>query len=712
MSSILPGFEYRIFISCRQKDNIGIGRVFSVPLINEITFTKYQNLPKMKNTLLYILLAVFSALPVSAQVFKPVIEYSDCILEDCQSLKDDPRIQFGFLKVPENHENPDGRLLKLAFVLIKSANANPQTDPIIHLTGGPGSKALLSARINAFKNHPFSQNRDIILMDYRGIGFSEPAFCPEFQEELFQIIAENLTPAEATEKTLRQLSDRFKKLMADGINLNKYNSAAVVKDLEMLRIALGIEHWNLWGISYGTRVAQTYMRDFPGSIRCVILDSPVPMGFPDWGDEVVKYQRSLKAFFDACIENPACNNAFPDLEERFYNAMNSLKDKPLSVDYIKGPDGFGYINFQDMHLIVQQLLYDPGFYPILPWLIKGIEERNTEIFKNLLPKFEDNIHGTSDVMFVTVVKYDNGLILSDFHTEPDDPLHDALNYFDSENLMVKKINFISQDSLETRAVVSEIPSIIMVGSVDPITPPVNATLLKQSLPNSFLFEFPGRGHALTRNTECAKSIALNFLNDPLAAPGSDCIEKMEANPINWVTKMYYNPRVATMGQQMLMERRWYLLGGIAVLVLSFIISIVSALINLFKKTSDKSNPRLRIRNIVTRITALLTLLLFSGLIWLIVKTGNNHGSLVLVGLVNEARAVVFLSFFYSCRHTFFMVLYHQGPKILLFRRKDIIPVSLCFAIVVQRFDNSFSVVSLEMPVRMQPLMPAGSDTST
>jgi len=599
----------------------------------------------MKKPLLYILLALFSFLPISAQNLKPVIEYTDCFLEDCQSLKDDPRIQFGYLTVPEDHDSPDGRLLKLAFVLIKSANANPEPDPIMHLTGGPGGKALTSAKINDFKNHPFSQNRDILLMDFRGIGFSEPAFCTELQEAMLQIIAEDLTPAEATANTLKQFSDCYDKLKAEGINLSKYNSAEVVKDLEMLRIALGIEQWNLWGISYGTRLDQTYMRDYPESIRCVILDSSVPMGYPDWGDEVAKYRRALQSFFTACKENPACNSAFPDLEKRFYKAMNALKDRPLSVKFKNGPDGSACFNFQDMHLAVEQLFYFPEYYPVIPWLIKGIEERNTEIFKNLLPKFESQIYGASDLMLVTVVKYDNGLILSDFHTEPNDPLHDALNYIDNEMLMVKKIDFIRQDSLETLPVVSGIPSLILAGSMDPITPPVNGQLVKKSLANSFLFEFPGRGHGLTRDTECAKSIAVHFLNDPHSAPESDCVGKLEANPINWVPKMYYNPRVATLAQQMLMEKRWYLLGGVALLVLSFILSMGAALINLFKKNKNNSNPPARIRNWVLRITALLAVLLFSGLIWLMVKTENDHGSLVLVGLVNEAKALVYLSFF-------------------------------------------------------------------
>jgi pimeloyl-ACP methyl ester carboxylesterase len=599
----------------------------------------------MKETLLYILLAVFSTLQISAEVFKPVLEFSDCFLENCQSFKDDPKIQFAFLTVPEDHENPDGRLLKLAIVFIKSANGNPESDPVIHLSGGPGGKSISIDRINAFKNHPFSQNRDLIFIDFRGIGFSEPAFCPELQEGILQVLFLNLFPYEATEITIKHFSDCFVKLKAEGINLSKYNSAAVVKDLEMLRIALDIEQWNLWGISYGTRVAQTYLRDFPESVRCVIMDSPVPMGYATWGEETRNYQNSLSAFFNACKESPECNNAFPDMEGRFYHAMHSLKENPISFKYKNGPDGLVHYNFYNIHVVIQQFLYNPAYYPLIPWLIKGIEEKSEDIFKNLTPQFEDIILNFSDAMLVTVCKYDNGLILSDYKLEPNDPLHDALNYFDNFVLMMKQIDFISQDSLEALPVISEKPSLILTGSIDPITPPIYAHFLKQSLPNSFLFEFPGRGHGLTRNTECAKSIGFNFLNDPFVEPEFDCMAEMEADPIQWVTKMYYNPRIATLGQQMLIEKRWSLVGGIAVLALSFIISIVAALINLFKNSRNLPNLQVRIRNIITRISALLAILLLSGLVWFIVKTGNNHGPLLLVGLVNDARAVLYLSFF-------------------------------------------------------------------
>ncbi|MBW6492928.1 MAG: alpha/beta hydrolase, partial [Lentimicrobium sp.] len=234
---------------------------------------------------------------------------------------------------------------------------------------------------------------------------------------------------------------------------------------------------------------------------------------------------------------------------------------------------------------------------------------------------------------------------SDYHSEPNDPLHDALNYFDNVVLMVKQIDFIAQDSLEARPVFSEKPSLILVGSLDPITPPFYAHILKQSLPNSILFEFPVRGHGLTRDTECAKNITLDFLNNPYSEPEDDCITEMEANPIPWVTKMYYNPRIANLAQQMFAEKQWHLLGGATLLMLTFMISVIAALINLFRKKNKPAVSQLRIRNLITRLSALFAILLLAGLGWFIMKTGNEHGSLLLMGLIKGANPVLFLSFF-------------------------------------------------------------------
>jgi hypothetical protein len=286
----------------------------------------------------------------------------------------------------------------------------------------------------------------------------------------------------------------------------------------------------------------------------------------------------------------------------------------------------------------------PEFYPAIPWLVKGIEQRDIEIFKNMIPEFESKVYNISDAMYVTVLKYDNGLILSDFKTNTTDPLHNSLNYFDNIIQMVKRIDFITQDTLETQAVISDIPSLILVGSIDPITPPFYGQVLKESLKQSFLFEFPGRGHGVTRDTECAKNIALDFLNNPYSEPKADYIKEMEANPIPWVTKMYYNPRIATLAHQMLVQKKWNIVGGPVILFLSFIVSIIAALINLFRKKNKPAVSQLRIRNLITRLSALFAILLLAGLGWFFMKTGNEHGPLLLMGLLKDATPIIYISF--------------------------------------------------------------------
>jgi pimeloyl-ACP methyl ester carboxylesterase len=521
----------------------------------------------MKKKIPFLLMGIFSFMHLVAQDSVPAFEYTDCFLEDCPP--DDTRIQYAYLTVPEDYSQPEGRKLRLAVMMLKSLSENPQSDPIIYLRGGPGYTVFLKEMIDMFRTHPLRQNRDIILLEFRGIGLSEPSFAPEFQKKLVDLFFLDLTPEKATEIHVTSLEKTLRNLIDSGINLNMYNSAMVVKDLEMLRKALDIQHWNLWGISYGTRVAQTYLRDYPQAVRCAIMDSPVPMGYPNAGEEVKLYRNSLEKFFKACSENPGCNSAFPDLERRFYNTMETLKINPLEFSFENASEGVVYLNFQDMHLIIQQLLYEPKYYPLIPWLIKAVENRNTLIFKNLVEQLENNFYIYSDAMYVTVLKYDEGLLINKFKTNPDDPLHNALNHYENKDHMLRRMDFIIPDLREALPVVSEIPSLILAGSIDPVTPPAYAHILQKSLTESFLFEFPGRGHGVTRNTDCAKRIAFDFLNKPTVLPDGECIAALNVLPVQWEPIMYQNAHISILASHLLIQKNWIHITGIILLLMSF-----------------------------------------------------------------------------------------------------------------------------------------------
>lgn len=585
------------------------------------------------------------------------IEYTSCFLDDCKEIGGAEGVRFAYFHVPEDHTNPDGTYIRLAMAELKATGINSGL-PIIHLTGGPGGKALSASMINRLSKHAFREHHDIYLVDFRGIGNSEPALCNGFQEALFHIFMKDLSPGEATSATITLYEECFQSLLDKGITLEQFNTATVVKDLELLRKLLHIPEWALWGISYGTRIAQTYMRDFPESVHTSILDSPVPMGYPFWGSEPESYKSALIQFFAACRNNPDCNQAFPNLEESFYAAYESLKKEPLTLTTAHSPTDRATINFQDMHLMTQQLLYNPVMYPVLPWFIKSVEMRDETFFKNLYPMLEQRHSSISSIIYMLVGFQDNGLVLDQVELKEHDKLYQALNYFDNTLKVMNRMDFISLDSIEALPVQTAIPSIILVGEMDPITTPVHAAVLDDVLENSLLYVFPGQGHAVTFNSACAVEVSRAFLINPLEVPDDGCINTMQVKPITWATSIYKNSRIALFADKLFNKRHWLILTTFGLLGLTFIISMVAWAATLFRKKKQK--PVVYLRNLSARLTAFCAMALYGLLLYFINVTANSHGPLLIAGLIDQASMAMYMSFLVLAGAIWSLVSYIQS----------------------------------------------------
>ncbi len=191
-----------------------------------------------------------------------------------------------------------------------------QHGPMVFLNGGPGQNSLYFAE--QLVAHPHIRDvvvdRDWIFFDQRGTGRSTPSlYCEDGNDWFTQV------------KTCRD------RLMAQGIDLSQYNSVRIVGDMEALRRALGIQQWNLWGLSYGARVAVLAARAHPGSVRSIILDGS---GIPE-GQELVDDARGTEAalhkLFAKCAVDPACSSAYPQLRSRFTAALPRLRQQPLQA---------------------------------------------------------------------------------------------------------------------------------------------------------------------------------------------------------------------------------------------------------------------------------------------------------------------------------------------------------------------------------------------
>lgn len=244
----------------------------------------------------------------------------------------------GRLKVPENYDSP-GRVVEIAFMVVKARRNVDANGPVLFLNGGPGDISLFFAE--SLVTHPrineVAVDRDWVFFDQRGTGRSSPAlYCPP-ENDFFKRV-----------KTCRD------QLIQQGVDLSQYNSARIARDMEALREALGVKQWNLWGISYGARLATITARYYPSSVRSVVLDAAgVPEG-PELIDDARGTENALNKIFAKCAVDPACSSKFPQLRSRFIAAIPQLRQQPLSAGERRYDDAY-------MLRFIRNWLYPRGY---------------------------------------------------------------------------------------------------------------------------------------------------------------------------------------------------------------------------------------------------------------------------------------------------------------------------------------------------------------
>ena len=592
-------------------------------------------------------------------------EPGPCFLADCSGLEHDDSIVFGHLRVPESRERSDGRQLALAVVILKATGAQPQPDPVMYLPGGPGVSGI--RRLEVFRDHPLRQERDIVLMDFRGLGYSEPALCPDLGRGFWTLLASQTTAEDLIQAKVAHFLACRETLVEAGVDLGAYHSAAIVADLDDLRRALGASAWNLYGVSYGTRIALTYLRDRPEAVRSAILDSAVPLGTRHMLEVATAYQRTLAGVFQACAGDPVCHDAAPRLEERFRSASRDLQREPLVVPMASMKSGSGLpgdaftVDFHDMHLAFHQLLYNRESYPILPLLVDAFAERDVIALGNLLGRFSDRLDRFSFGHFILVSRHDNGIYLDD-PIPGDQDLVRGLSYLMADIAAAQAWQSPMGGSEEMVPVRSDRPVLILAGEMDPITPPTYGVIAGRTLPNSQVLRFPAVGHSVSFSTICARDIAVAFIERPDQAPDSGCIEA--TGSIEFIGDVYRNSRVASFGLAVLQEQRLGLVIPLVLAVLALVTFVAVMVIGpvtrmavqILQRKNRESPPepaavsatgpltRARVARVLLLVNSLLALALLAGLGYFMMATLQRNPYLLLFGLVPEARWFFALSY--------------------------------------------------------------------
>ncbi len=447
----------------------------------------------------------------------------------------------GYLVVPENRSQPNGRTIRLMVAKYPARSAEKRPDPVVYLAGGPGDIAPLE--VNGLIAADFIRDRDIVVMSQRGTMFSEPALTCAASDDFARELLGLRFYSEATKRAhLAATEACHRELAATGADLSAYNSTESAADFADLRKVLGFEAWNVYGTSYGSYVAQTLMRDHPAGIRSVVLNSVLPTTY----NVAANWQNASDAFgniFQACAAEPACNASHPHLEETFTGLVNKLEAEPLTAT-VRDP-----ATSEDIKVVI-----DGG--ALVDWL------RNQNYGVPMLQAAPNRIDGLAAGRpdAIQAIALDRAS-----RAPPPDPAAPALGYglafgvscresypfaapedltaagrkaFPDYPASIQREGigswaYFNEDCRDVwkvpaapeamhRPVRSGIPTLLISGSFDTLTSLVGAKAAATNLAKATIISIPGIGHFVSPASPCAQEVVVSFLADP-NAPDISCV---------------------------------------------------------------------------------------------------------------------------------------------------------------------------------------------
>ena len=288
-------------------------------------------------------------------------------LEDCrisaQAGQPGVKARCGTMLRPENPADPESAQIEIRVAVVPALNLNPEPDAVVPIAGGPGQGSVefyLMLR-GAFEG--LRRDRDILLVDQRGTGESARMDCPIDDDAI-------LFESEFTlEDTVNYIEACLEELPHDP---RYFTTSVAVTDLEAIREALGYSSLNLYGVSYGSRVAQHFARRYPTSTRTVVIDGVVPPQVALGPDIATESQKAVDNILARCAEDAVCSERFPDIDETFDRVVAALREAPVELQVPHPNTGrLETLRFSAGHFAgaVRLLVYNPNTIALLPLYI-------------------------------------------------------------------------------------------------------------------------------------------------------------------------------------------------------------------------------------------------------------------------------------------------------------------------------------------------------
>jgi pimeloyl-ACP methyl ester carboxylesterase len=446
-------------------------------------------------------------------------------LEPCPIAGTEDEARCGTYTVYENRALGSGRTIDINIIVIPARSESPRPDPIVPLSGGPGGAATTGAR--GWSRSSFRRERDIVLVDQRGTGRSNPLYCEVAVEGDLQSYLDPAFTAEKFERCRERLEP-----LAD---LTQYTTPDFADDLHEILLALGYEKVNLTGGSYGTRAALVYMRRHPETVRTAVLNGVAPIAFRNPLYHAYESQKALEITFEGCAADPDCHAAFPNLEQEFDEIIERLEKEPAIVTMAHPETGEQITLSMSRYAFAEALrtsMYYLQMARAAPLLIHRAYEGDYAFFVDL--GLRNNMAIVDALAF--------GMLLS--VTCPED-----LSRIDEDDIPeLTDGTFLGDDRVRNQLAACSVwparelpdgygepvsvgtPTLLLSGTIDPVTSPRWGAEAASHLPNSLHLVVPAAHGA---GGPCITSIRHEFLEKgSVEGLDTSCVSEISLPPFN------------------------------------------------------------------------------------------------------------------------------------------------------------------------------------
>lgn len=432
------------------------------------------------------------------------------VLKDCDVQGVQGKARCGTLEVYEDRAARKGRKINLNIVVLPATSDKREPDPLFYFAGGPGSAATEDAPGIAQLFAKIREHRDLVFVDQRGTGGSNPLNCELFNPNELQSYFGYFFPLDDIRKCRTQLEAKA--------DLKLYLTTIAMDDIDDARAALGYDRINLFGGSYGTRAALTYLKRHPQYVRTVTLQGVSPTNQFMPGDFPQQTERALQGVLSECAADQQCNNEFPNIKAEASSVLAQLIKGPVEVE-IQKPRSSERVKVKLTRDLaaeaIRYMLYSPIPASRVPLMIHTAAQGDFVHLAYAALEYRINLVATGS----------NGMYLSVTCAEdlpwikPGEGERMAANTFLGDYRLTQQREACALwpratiESDYSQPVRSDVPVLIATGEWDPVTPPSNGDSAAKALKNSLHLVVPHGAHGLggLEGLDCIDRLMTEFV---------------------------------------------------------------------------------------------------------------------------------------------------------------------------------------------------------